>query len=337
MLLPGALRPSKHNPLPRLITVAVLIFLTVLLSTCAHPAARHMTSVSCRAGVIAAVYSDREIQVWNATSGRLIRTITGGTGQYSAVTLSPGADLVAAGEDDGTVTLWNTTTGAKIHVLRGNGNDGWVYAIAFSPDGKLLAESGLNAHRSVRVWNVKTGTRMGDLLGSTDADFSVAFAPDGSEVAAGGDDGVVRLWNIDNGKELLRLTPRGGRVRSVAFSPDGRELAAGCENGRVALWSLPAGTLTRTLGERSDVLSSVCFSPSDNMLGSGSWDGRVSLWTLPAGKLLRVIRGSPKGVGWVFFLGGHELVTGGFDNKIHVWNLPAGTLLRSFAVPLPSH
>ena len=77
------------------------------------------------------------------------------------------------------------------------------------------------------------------LEGHTGGVKSVALAPDGKALAAGGNDGTIRLWNLATHQPVLTLKKHTGPVTSVAFSRSGRFLASCGADADVRLWPAP--------------------------------------------------------------------------------------------------
>jgi WD40 repeat protein len=65
---------------------------------------------------------------------------------------------------------------------------------------------------------------------------SLAFSPDGQQLASGSESGTVRLWDVRTGEQVWSLEGYASGVKSVAFSPDGQLLALGSSDGTVILW-----------------------------------------------------------------------------------------------------
>src|SRR5258707_14915870 len=109
------------------------------------------------------------------------------------------------------------------------GHLGWVWSVAFRPDGARLASGGED--QFVRIWEVNTGQCLTTLQGPTDGIRSVAFSPDGARLASSSDDGTVRLWEVSTGQCLAtlqgydigisRLQPRWHPARQWQSRSDG--------------------------------------------------------------------------------------------------------------------
>jgi WD40 repeat protein len=208
-------------------------------------------AVSPEGSLLATGGSDGRVRVYDARTGALQRAIGAGG---RAIAFSPDGKSLACGglEMDKMVKVWDPRTGRRLRTLAGHktadpGNlYAEVYALAFSPDGKLLASAGRD--KLVLVWDLETGKPPRRLAGHEDTVGSLAFSPDGKTLAGGGDDKTVRLWDPATGR--LRATFRGhrDRVNALAFSPDGKTLASAS-----SAWSRIRGRIPRATPDKCEV------------------------------------------------------------------------------------
>ena len=105
----------------------------------------------------------------------------------------------------------------------------------------------------------------------------MAWSPDGTQLASGGDDSVVRVWEVSNGEQLWALEGHTNGVGSLAWSPDGHRLASASagDDRTTRIWDAVKGKHLRVL---QDYTHEVRWSPDGKMLASGSYSGKVRIW-----------------------------------------------------------
>ena len=222
------------------------------------------------------------VKIWNARTWRVSQLLQGFKSDVESVAFSPDNTRIVTGSRDRAVEIWDVQTGALLRLLNGQGE---VFAVAFSPDGRLVAagsgSSGSGTPGQVSVWDAQTGALLWTRKGHSERCLSVAFAPDGGLLASAGNDNTVRLWNPRTGVLARMLeAPDVLMVCAVAFSPDGSKIAGGGSDGRARLWNLKVGTVERTFPTQNATVQSVAFSSNGRLLASGSQNGIVNLWRL---------------------------------------------------------
>ena len=250
-------------------------------------------------------------------------------------------------------------------------HEGWVAAVAFSPDGKTLASAG--ADNVVRLWDVGSWKPAGVLKGHTDCVSAVAFSSDSKLLATGSFDRSARLWDVEKrvAKETFtdhegavlsvlifkkstdlvtggvdaaiivnstssRLTFRGHKswVNSLARDRDDTVWASGSSDGTVRLYNYPTILLEGGAGE----VRSVAFSPDGKLLAAGNRYGTVRVWNVGTRKEVKTLTGHASDVWAVAFSpDGKTLAAADTDwkkpSKVKLWDTTTWKERGSLACP----
>ena len=278
------------------------------------------------------------IIVWDALSGRKIRTLKDRRAEIASIAFSPdGQSIVAAGaenlslRDNGPVRIrmWDVVTGKETRTLKGH--SGGMSTVVFAPDGDRViscgAEDGL-----VKVWDATTGQEIGTLKGHAGSVCGAAVSPDGQRIVSGSKDRTIKIWEVSPGSETLMELRR--QVRNLALSPDGRRVLSGD-----AVWDTSDGKrICKLAGAMGDVYNAA-FSPDSRRIATGGrWKvepfkaGEVKLWDASSGQQILALTG-PIGLvfGVAFSPNGRRIVSGGREygpnskpGEIVVWDALTG-------------
>lgn len=193
--------------------------------------------------------SDYLVKMWDVATGEHVTTFPRMSGTVTDLTFSPDGNLLAAYASR-TVMLCDVANRQQIANIYAHerGSSAVGPAIAFSPDGKLLATGGARLtigdqeeESEVKLWDVESKEPIAILPG----DAPVSFSPDGGLLASASQtkiewfdlDGVkggtrqgetsggqtVKLWDVQTNKPIVNLSP-WSRIQTVVFSPYGHRL-----------------------------------------------------------------------------------------------------------------
>jgi WD40 repeat protein len=218
-----------------------------------------------RSGAIAIVGTDRM---------RNLRRLSGYAANNLSMAVSPNGSWIASGDDAASVKLWNTQTGCLAFTLNTESNQ--INALAFSPDNKLLASSGVkygSLHETpVELWDVASGQKVLRISDPTETVDFLRFSPYGRWLGIGARAGSVMIWDLQRGAEARTLSPAN---KAVAFSSQGNWVATGGMDNALTFWELPSGRIT---GKYSDIDWGFEVSQDGRWLASTGRDKNFKVW-----------------------------------------------------------
>ncbi|RKG97130.1 WD40 repeat domain-containing protein [Corallococcus carmarthensis] len=222
---------------------------------------------------------------WRLADANDLRSELGGTEAAVSLAVSPDRERIAVGTLKGRALVLDARSGRVLLELPGV--KGSVRAVAFSPDGTLVAVAG---DPDIQLWSVSDGRPVGLLQGHTGKVWALAFDSTGRRLASGSTDKTVRTWDVARRQPLLRLD-MGEPVRAVVFTPSELHLVTAGMRQPIRVWDVEQGRLLKTLDEKTVGVLALAVSPDGRFLASSGMEEVVKVWGLPSGERMGTLTG----------------------------------------------
>lgn len=230
--------------------------------------ADHTSSVSTvqfakQGQVLFSASLDGTVRAYDLLRYRNFRTFTSPSPvQFSSLAVDPSGEVVAAGSTDSfEVYMWSVQTGKLLDIL--TGHEGPISSLEFSPTGNILVSGSWD--KNIRIWNVFGRSRAVEPFQLNSEVLSLAFRPDGKELAASSLDGQITFFDVAEGKQTGLIEGRkdasGGRkvddritaanntsgksFNSLAYTADGSCIIAGGNSKYVLIYNVREGVMIK--------------------------------------------------------------------------------------------
>ena len=230
-----------------------------------------------------------EIQIWNAESNTLVRSIKSSIDSLYAISFSSDSERVAVGGADKSVRVFSIKDGKEL--MKFENHSDWVFGTTFLMDGKRVLSG--SRDKAMKLIEVSNGQFIDDINKLLEGALCLARHPKEDLVIYGGDTGGARIYKIaenqgrtagNNDVNLIKEYERlGGPVQAVAWSPNGTNIAVGGASPEVRVYTAGKdGKRVATLKGHDGAIFSLAFSPTTNWLAAGGFDGTLRLYDYTA-------------------------------------------------------
>ncbi|ORY06319.1 WD40 repeat-like protein [Basidiobolus meristosporus CBS 931.73] len=296
----------KRNVLPKAVDVELI---------------GHRGSVHCIRYNIQGEYcfsggQDRQIKLWNPTSGKCIKTYEGHGWEVLDISIASDNSKFTSCGGDKSAFLWDVTTG---HIIRKfSGHFHRINCVDFNFDATVIASGSYDA--SVRLWDCRSSGRHPIQILDEAKDSVSSLQIKNHEIVTGSIDGNIRVYDLRKGE--LRTDTVAQPVTSVCFSNDENCILASTLDDVIRLFDKESGTLLNDFKGHvnHDYKIQSTLTNTDAYVVSGSEDGTIHIWDLLEGRSAAVLRKHTKVVTSISY---HpkvsKLLSASVDGSIYQW------------------
>jgi len=270
-------------------------------------------------------------------------SLTGHRGWVTSIaTTFEQSNLVVSSSRDKKLMIWELTpdydkesqVGYARKLLSGHSQP--VACVVLSSDGQFALSGSWD--KTMRLWDLNTGTTVRTFQGHTKDVNSVAFSGDNRQIVSGSRDKSIKLWNtLAECKYTITEDMHTDWVSCVVFSPSAKMpliVSAGWDK-LVKVWNLSNCKLRTNLVGHHDVVYTTTVSPDGSLCASGGKDGTAMLWDVNDGKHLYSLMDAGGTINALTFSPKNYWLCAATDTSIKVWDLENKNILDELSSTNP--
>jgi WD40 repeat protein len=234
---------------------------------------------------LAAAMEDRKVYLFDTVHGLLAGKLEGHTDRISGISWHPSTRYLVTSSWDTTARLWDVR-GEPLFILNGQADQ--VNAVAFSPDGAILASA--DSAATIWLWEPFHGKVLQLLKGHVGEVNHLAFTADGKHLLSGGSDGRLILWNVNTGDNVLHTSGDSTYTSRVRLSPSQKQVAAILGGRSIFLWDTDQGKRLGSIEQLPSQATAISYPTHNGHLASGHEDGRILFWNTSSLQVDREVR-----------------------------------------------
>jgi hypothetical protein len=227
------------------------------------------------------------VVLWEVATGKRMTILGDDYDTIFTADIRPDQSQVAVGSPSRLVKIFSTKTGELQHKIKKHTD--WVTAVAFSPNGQMLATADRNG--GISIWDPDNAQELFTLAGHKSCVTALSWRGDSKLLASSSEDGSVKLWEMQEGKQFKSWNAHGSGALCVNYAHDGRLVSCGRDNN-VALWDANGGKI-RSITTTNDLPLRVTFSHDDSTIFASDFSGHVTAYTAKDGKLMGELDANP--------------------------------------------
>lgn len=299
-----------------------------------YDSVENLIATLCRGGkLLVTANAKAEIKVWDAATGKELRTIAGPATKSpsrtpTVLSITPDGRTLLVGTQRGDILRWDLRDGKELSPLVGHAS--FVTGLFLTPDEKSLVS--VSWDNVIHRWDLTTGKAKSAGEGFVKY-LRVARSPDGRRIAAASYPGRLEIWDARIGMRVRAFSlPTKEMISQLAYSPDGKLLALACPDARVRLWDVdnecvtselrhPIGKAAGAGGE--SFFEGLAWSPDGRFLVTTMAGDGLRMWEAATGK---EIWHATRGGAVAFSPDGKALASGGWDRPVTIQDAATGAV-----------